>query len=66
MASALHRRVAQAVRAGLDLDAIERTVIDPAEVDEEEKAALWLYAEVLWARRDESMLTSEDDSPIRA
>jgi hypothetical protein len=38
------------------LDEIDQTIIALAPVDEEEKAALWLYAEVLEERRNESML----------
>ena len=54
----LCRQVAVAVRTGMRLDAIEETIIAPAPVDAEQKAALWLYAEALEARRSESMLIS--------
>jgi hypothetical protein len=39
----------------MDLDAIERAIIDPAAVDEDQKAALWLYADVLSQHRRESI-----------
>jgi hypothetical protein len=47
MASTLQKQVAQAIRAGMDLVAIEETIIDPASAEEDEKAALWLYAQAL-------------------
>lgn len=42
--------IEQAVNAGVDLDEIEETIINAVPVDEERRAALWLYAEALWAR----------------
>jgi len=56
MVSGLHRQITRAVQAGIELDEIEELIIDPAPVDEEMKAALWLYAEALDGRRQESML----------
>ena len=56
MDSGLQEQVAHAVRAGLGLGEIEELVIDPAPLGEEEKAALWLFAEVLEERRSESRL----------
>ena len=50
MAVALQKQVAKAVRTGLDLDAIEAEIIEPAAVDEDHKAALWLYAQALLER----------------
>jgi hypothetical protein len=47
MVSELQREIAQAVRAGSSLDQIEQQIIDPADIDEDEKAALWLYADAL-------------------
>ncbi len=47
MASDLQLQVAQAVQGGVSLLEIEEAIIDPAPVDEEHKAALWLYAEAL-------------------
>ena len=43
----LQKQVAQAVRSGEDLATIEETIINPAPADEDEKAALWLYAQAL-------------------
>jgi hypothetical protein len=42
--------IAQAFRAGADLDSIEEAIITPSRVDEDQKAALWLYAEALRER----------------
>ena len=46
MVSELHRRIHQAALDGADLDDIERTIIEPAPLPEEERSALWLYAQV--------------------
>ena len=48
----LQHEIARAVRAGSSLDEIERQIIDPTDVEEDEKAALWLYAEALRERPD--------------
>ena len=66
MEAGLHRQVAQAVRSGMALDAIETTIIAPAPIDEEHKAALWLYAEVLEERRNESMRITGERPLIEA
>ena len=50
MATQLQARVIQAVREGLDVDQIEEAIIDPAPLDEDEKAALWLLAQALRER----------------
>jgi hypothetical protein len=47
MVSELHRRIAGAVRAGTSLDRIEEAIIGPADLEEDEKTALWLYADAL-------------------
>jgi hypothetical protein len=47
MVAELQREVAQALRSGVSLTTIERTIIDRAPLDEEQRAALWLYAEAL-------------------
>lgn len=44
------RRIIQAVKAGMDLAAIEETIIDPAPMEEDEKAALWLFAQAVRER----------------
>ena len=46
----LHRQIGQAFRAGLDLEEIEHDIIEPAPIGEDEKSALWLYAQVLSER----------------
>jgi len=46
----LQRTIAGAVEAGAELDAIENEIINPAPIDEDQKSALWLYAEVLTDR----------------
>ena len=61
MSSDLHRQIAHAVRTGLDLDEIEEDIIEPAAIAEDEKSALWLYAQVLSERpryREYSRLAS--------
>jgi hypothetical protein len=61
MSSDLHRQIAHAVRDGLDIDAIEQDIIEPAAMAEDEKSALWLYAQVLSERprrREFSLLGS--------
>lgn len=40
------RRIRQAAQERIDLEDIERTIIDAAPLSEEEKSALWLYAQV--------------------
>ncbi len=47
MFAELRGAIAQAVLAGTQLDAIERAIINPAPLDDEQKAALWLYAETV-------------------
>jgi hypothetical protein len=57
--SDLHRQIAHAVRTGVDLDEIERDIIEPVPIAEDEKSALWLYAQVLSerpVRREYSLL----------
>jgi hypothetical protein len=50
MATQLQRRIVEAVGDGRDLDEIEATIIDPAPLDEDERAALWLLAQALRER----------------
>jgi hypothetical protein len=50
MVSELHRQIAHAVRAGTDLDEIEATIIEQAPIGEDERSALWLYAQALGER----------------
>ena len=52
MISALHRQISQAVLAGQDIDEIELNIIDSAPIAEDEKSALWLYAQALAERPD--------------
>jgi hypothetical protein len=61
VSSDLHRQIAHAVRTGSDLDEIEQSIIEPAPIAEDEKSALWLYAQVLSERprrRDHSLVAS--------
>jgi hypothetical protein len=46
----LHRQIAQAVAAGHDIDEIELNIIEPTALSEDEKSALWLYAQALTER----------------
>jgi len=50
MLAELQQTIVSAVLAGVELDAIEDTIISRAPIDEEQKSALWLYAEVLIER----------------
>jgi hypothetical protein len=50
MATQEQRRIMQAVHEGLDLAVIEEAIIDQAPVEEDEKAALWLYAQLMRER----------------
>jgi hypothetical protein len=59
--SELHRQIAHAVHTGLDLDEIEQNIIELAPIAEDEKSALWLYAQVLSERplrREYSLVAS--------
>ncbi len=47
MISTLHRQIGLAVRAGHDIDEIGLSIIQPAPLAEDEKSALWLYAQAL-------------------
>ncbi len=47
MVSELQRQVAEALGAGASLAEVERTIIDRTPLDEEQRAALWLYADAL-------------------
>ena len=58
MISELQRQIAQAVRSGLGIDEVERDIIEPAPIAEDEKAALWLYAQVLSERPRRRQLQS--------
>jgi hypothetical protein len=57
----LQRAIASAVLAGVDLDAIEDSIISRAPVDEEQKSALWLYAEALVDRPAELIHQDSND-----
>jgi hypothetical protein len=61
MVSELQHQIAEAVLAGVSLDAIEQEIIDPSPLAEEQKSALWLYAEALRERHVEGMFAG--DSP---
>jgi len=61
MFAELRQAIASAVRAGFDLDEIEDTIISRAPLDEEQKSALWLYAEVLIERPAELIYKDSDN-----
>jgi hypothetical protein len=48
MLTALRETVKERVELGEPLERIEAEVVDPAPLDEERRAALWLYA---WSRQ---------------
>jgi hypothetical protein len=56
MMAELQRMIASAVMAGAGLEAIEDEIINRAPVDEEQKSALWLYAEVLTSRPPRNLM----------
>jgi hypothetical protein len=56
MATQIQRRIIQAAKNGMELDLIEQTIIDPATMEEDEKAALWLFAQAV---RERDSLTRE-------
>ena len=60
MVSELLRQIADAVRAGARVDAIEEAIIDPAPLDEEQKSVLWLYAQALQERRSVGMFAERE------
>lgn len=47
MLAELRYAIAQAVLSGAGLDAIEEQIINRAPIDQEQKSALWLYAEAV-------------------
>jgi hypothetical protein len=51
MLTALREAVEERIVLGDQLDRIEAEVVDPAPLDEERRAALWLYA---WCRAQEA------------
>ena len=59
MFSALQRQIAQAILDGADLEEVETEIIDAAPVAEDQRAALWLYAEILSDRRSKAQLEDE-------
>ncbi len=50
MFTELREAIACAALAGLELETIDETIIGPMPVDEEQKSALWLYAEAVTDR----------------
>ena len=60
MVSELLRQIADAVRAGAGVDAIDEAIIAPAPLDEEQKSVLWLYAQALQERRGDGMLAERE------
>ena len=60
MPTKLQDTIVAAVLAGADLDAIEEQIIDRAPLDEEQKSALWLYAEALTDRPARLLLNERD------
>jgi hypothetical protein len=64
MVAKLEHRIVQAVLSGADLSGIEETIINPARLEEEQKSALWLYAEALLELRRDGMLTDHDPALV--
>jgi hypothetical protein len=57
MVADLQQRITVAVLSGAECDVIEQSIIDPPQLDEEQKSALWLYAHALTEPRSEAMLS---------
>jgi hypothetical protein len=66
MTGDLHHQIAQAILVGMDLDEIQDAIIDPAPLEGDEKAALWLYAEALKERPRARVVTEVGDAPVLA
>jgi hypothetical protein len=64
MTEDLQREIAHAIVAGLDLDEIQEAIIDPAPLDADEKAALWLYADVIRERPTARILGELASVPV--
>jgi hypothetical protein len=62
MLTALREAVEERIEQGDELERIEAEVVDPAPLDEERRAALWLYA---WCRAQEA-LPERRAAPARA
>jgi hypothetical protein len=60
MALELERVIADAVLAGVSLDRIEEEIIDRARIEEDERAALWPYAEALLEQHTETVLRERE------
>jgi len=57
MLGELQHQIEAAALSGANCDVIEESIIDPAQLDEEEKSALWLYAYALTERGSKVMLS---------
>ncbi|MGO9971803.1 MAG: hypothetical protein ACLP01_03030 [Solirubrobacteraceae bacterium] len=60
MLGELRSAIARAALAGIKLDAIEDQIISQAPIDEEQKAALWLYAQAV-LDRPARLIVPDDD-----
>ena len=60
--SLIQEEIAAWVLAGRGLDEIEAGLIEPADIGEESRAALWLYA---WALRDAGPANNACRPPVR-
>jgi hypothetical protein len=60
MALELERVIAKAVLDGVSLDRIEEEIIDRARIEEDERAALWLYADALLEQHTETLLRERE------
>jgi hypothetical protein len=62
IAAPVRREVASLVDAGLSPDEIDRSVLEHAQITEEERAALWLYA---WGKPRRKPGRRRDTGPAR-
>ena len=56
--STLEERVATMMHAGASLGRVEREVVEPSDLDSEQKAALWLYAWSFLEGREQRIKTA--------
>jgi hypothetical protein len=64
MISQLHQQIAQAVVSGRTIDEIELSIIEPAPLAEDEKSALWLYAQALAERPHRERARERNPAPL--
>jgi hypothetical protein len=62
MPTPLHTEIRDRLEEGATLVEVEREVIEPAPIDEERRAALWLFA---WLNTEDAAGTRDGRVPVR-